>query len=93
MPFPSPGDLPNLGIKSVSPTVAGGFFTPEPPGKPTYKYDQRKENFLKVYLLKTQKKEGRTESRKDGRLTGRNLDMEEGSKEEIYIYVCVCVYN
>jgi len=65
LPFPSPGDLPNLGIKSVSPTVAGGFFTPEPPGKPTYKYDQRKENFLKVYLLKTQKK-GRKNRIKEG---------------------------
>ena len=79
--FPPPGDLPNLGIKSISPTLAGGFFTPEPSGKPTYKYDQHKENFLKVYLVKTHtKKEGRTESRKDGRLNGRNLDMEEGSK-------------
>ena len=33
LPFPSPGDLPNLGIKPTSPTLAGGFFTTEPPGK------------------------------------------------------------
>ena len=32
--FSSPGDLPNPGIKSVSPALAGGFFTTEPPGKP-----------------------------------------------------------
>ena len=32
--FPSPGDLPNSGIKPVSPALAGGFFTTEPPGKP-----------------------------------------------------------
>ena len=29
----SPGDLPNPGIKPTSPALAGGFFTPEPPGK------------------------------------------------------------
>ena len=33
-PFPSPGDLPDLGIEPTSPALAGGFFTPEPPGKP-----------------------------------------------------------
>ena len=34
-PFPSPGDLPNPGIKPVSPSspaLAGGFFTTAPPG-------------------------------------------------------------
>ena len=37
LPFPLPGDLPHSGIKpasSVSPALAGGFFTTEPPGKP-----------------------------------------------------------
>ena len=32
--FPTPGDLPNPGIKSMSlasPSLAGGFFTTEPP--------------------------------------------------------------
>ena len=33
-PFPSLEDLPDPGIKSVSPTLAGGFFTTQPPGKP-----------------------------------------------------------
>ena len=33
-PFPSPGDLPNPGIKPVSPALAGGFFTSVPLGKP-----------------------------------------------------------
>ena len=35
LPFPSPEDLPNPGIKPASPALAGGFFTTEPPGKPT----------------------------------------------------------
>ena len=35
LPFPSPGDLPDLGIKPASPELAGGFFTTEPPGKPS----------------------------------------------------------
>ena len=38
LPFPSPRDLPDPGIKPVSPVtsaLAGGLFTTEPPGKPT----------------------------------------------------------
>ena len=36
-PFPPPGDLPDPGIKTVSPVspaLADGFFTSEPPGEP-----------------------------------------------------------
>ena len=33
LPFPSPGDLPNPGIKPMSPALACGFFATEPPGK------------------------------------------------------------
>ena len=38
MLFPSPGDLPKAGIEPVSPALAGGFFTTEPPGNPTAIY-------------------------------------------------------
>ena len=35
LPFPSPGDLPDPGIKhAFSPVVAGRFFTADPSGKP-----------------------------------------------------------
>ena len=34
LPFPSPGDLPNPGMETLSLALAVGFFTPEPPGKP-----------------------------------------------------------
>ena len=34
LPFPSPGDLPDPGIESESPALAGRFLTTEPPGKP-----------------------------------------------------------
>ena len=37
LPFPSPGDLLDLGIEPESPVssaLAHGFFTAEPPGKP-----------------------------------------------------------
>ena len=34
LPFPLPGDLSDLGIKPVSPALADGFFTTEPPRKP-----------------------------------------------------------
>ena len=44
LPFPSPGDLPNPGIKPAfpaSPAMACRFFTTEPPGKllQRYKYE------------------------------------------------------
>ena len=35
LPFPSPEDLPNPGIEPLSSALAGGFFTTEPPGKPS----------------------------------------------------------
>ena len=38
LPFHSPGHLPDPGIEPVSPAspaLAGGFFTTEPPGKPS----------------------------------------------------------
>ena len=38
LPFPSPGDLPDPGIEPASPELAHGFFTTEPPGKPSYRY-------------------------------------------------------
>jgi len=31
LPFPSPGDVPNPGVKPVFSTLAGEFFTTEPP--------------------------------------------------------------
>ena len=37
LPFPPPGDLPHPGVEPmfpVAPTLAGGFSTTEPPGKP-----------------------------------------------------------
>ena len=34
LPFPSPGDLPNLGIKPGSPTLQADALPSEPPGKP-----------------------------------------------------------
>ena len=34
LPFPSPGDLPEPEIESVSPALTDRFFTTESPGKP-----------------------------------------------------------
>ena len=34
LPFPSPGDLPDTGIKPRSPSFQAGALTSEPPGKP-----------------------------------------------------------
>ena len=40
LPFPSLEDLPDPGIKPVSPALAGGFFATEPPGKPMSGLDE-----------------------------------------------------
>ena len=34
LPFPPSGDFSDPGIKPVTPTITGGFFTTEPPAKP-----------------------------------------------------------
>ena len=36
VPFPSPEDLPNPGIKPGSPTLQADALLSEPPGKPSY---------------------------------------------------------
>ena len=46
LPFASLGDLPNLGIKRASPTLAGRFFSTEPPGKP--KGDRQVHKYMKT---------------------------------------------
>ena len=38
LPFPSPGDLPNPGIKSEYPALQADSLPSEPPGKPNYIY-------------------------------------------------------
>ena len=42
LPFPSPGDLPNPGIKPGSPTLQADTLPSEPPGKPTIYKDKLK---------------------------------------------------
>ena len=54
LPFPSPGDFPDLGIEPVSPALAGGFFTTEPlvVGSPTTHVSLLKYQLLNEILLK-----------------------------------------
>ena len=52
-PVPTPGYLPNRGIKPtslVSPALAGGFFTTEPPGKPTVTLKRNKTSDPEILL-------------------------------------------
>ena len=37
LPFPSPGDLPDLGIEPRSPTLQADTLPSEPPGNPSYR--------------------------------------------------------
>ena len=57
LPFPSPGDLPNLGIEPGSPALQVEALLSEPPGKPLlstafYNFILRKESkmCLKIYM-------------------------------------------
>ena len=44
LPFPTPGDIPDPGIKPTSPvSPAGGFFTTELPGLQTIIYGMDKQ--------------------------------------------------
>ena len=40
LPFTSPGDCPDPEIEPATPALVGGFFTAEPPEKPTGNIDQ-----------------------------------------------------
>ena len=63
LPFPSPGDFPDPGIELASPASASGFFTTEPPGKPTT-YKCRDDCFFEVeviIIIRGRDKESKTE--------------------------------
>ena len=57
MPFPSPGDLPNPGIKPRSPALQADSLPAELPGKPIkqasyyiYVFEELKKIIFKAYL-------------------------------------------
>ena len=53
LPVPSPGDLPDPGIQRAFPTLAGGCFTAEPPGKRLMLCNSRKFlSLLEVAVLR-----------------------------------------
>ena len=62
LPFPFPGDFANSEIESMSPSLAGSFFTTEPPGKPkAYIWDikwflEKEMMFKKLHWAKKLKK-------------------------------------
>ena len=47
---PSPGDLPDPGMKPAFPALAGGFFTAEPPGKPTCIFRDSQTSAIRLRL-------------------------------------------
>ena len=49
LPFPFPGDLPDSGTKPASSTLASGFLTTEPPGKPMTLIKLHR-NWLSAYI-------------------------------------------
>ena len=54
LPFPTPGNLPNSEIEPTSPAspaLAGGFFTTEPPGKPSCKDGKRLSRRMFLFFV------------------------------------------
>ena len=51
LPFPSPGDLPDSGIKLVSPALAGRSLPPDDQGSPRLYF--KKESHLLLGTIKT----------------------------------------
>ena len=53
LPFPTPGDLPDTGIKPTSPAspaLPGGFFTAVPPRKPSMERSNLNEQLLSILV-------------------------------------------
>ena len=51
LPFSLAGDIPDPGIKPVSPALAGGFFTTDSPGRLYHIYRKKKKNKRKTYAI------------------------------------------
>ena len=71
LPCPSAGDIPDPGIETFSPSLAGGFFTIEPPGKPhctpsmNINFRQKRELWVKPQIMEAVDKSISIWSRKD----------------------------
>jgi len=63
LPFPSPGDLPEPGVKLASPALAGRFFNTQPPGKPLSKSKQYQSWPLQGQLFQSGKTDKKQEVR------------------------------
>ena len=56
LPFPSPGDLPNLGIEPTSPALQVDSLPSEPPGKPNKPEIQKRKEKKKILKSKEKRK-------------------------------------
>ena len=68
LPFHSPGDLPNPGIKPTFPKLAGRFFTTKPPGKPHFTC------LFNLYAEYIKRDAGLDESQAGIKIAGRNIN-------------------
>ena len=51
LPFPSPGDLPNLEIEPTCPALQADSLTTEPPGKPRYAFSLKEKGKKKGCVI------------------------------------------
>ena len=55
LPFPSPGHLPDPGIKPKSPTLQADALTSEPPGKPMAESEEELKSLLMKVKVESEK--------------------------------------
>ena len=53
LPFPSPGDLPDAGIKPMSPALASGFSAAEPPGRYEFCLEEEYCSYMCYFCILT----------------------------------------
>ena len=80
LPFPSPGGLPDLGIKSSSPALQAESLSTEPPGRPQLPYSCADSPASKAVLKILQ---ARLQQYVNQELQMYTLDLEKAEEPEI----------
>jgi len=83
LPFPTPGDLPNSGIKPRSPALQADSLLSEPPGKP------RINSYRLLYMKYKNIRDLLYSTGKDIPYLIINCNGKESKKECVCVYMCV----
>ena len=91
LPFPSPGDFSDPGVKPASFALAGGFLTTEPPGKFLHKFILHHLDNHWKHLIKKKDLLGILSSRYHEIQFIREDWTQHEQPVSVNVHVCVCV--